>query len=196
MLAWSPAGVPRMDQVGLDLPLLGYTLLVSTFTGLIFGSVPALHASQVNLQDALKEGSKSTAGVRRVSTRNLLVIIEVALSLVLLVGAGLLIKSFVNLLKTDLGFRAENVLAADISLTSRYETRAARAEFFRQLIERVKVLPGVSSVGVSQSVPLSGEEHGGLFTIPGEQVLSAAEAKHGAIYHRSSADYLRVMGIP
>lgn len=195
LLAWSPAGVPRMDQVGLDLPLLGYTLLVSTFTGLVFGLAPALHASQVKLQDALKEGSKATAGVRRVSTRNLLVITEVALSLVLLVGAGLLIKSFVNLLKTDLGFRAENVLAADISLTSRYETRAARAEFFRQLIERVKVLPGVSSVGVSQSVPLSGEEHGGAFTIPGEQV-STAEAKHGAIYHRSSADYLRVMGIP
>ena len=194
LVSLSPANIPRLDQVGLDLRVLCFTLLISTLTGLAFGLVPALQATKVNLNEGLKEGAKSTAGPRRSFMRGALVVTEVALSLVLLVGAGLLIKSFIRLSEVDLGFDPQKVIAADISLPYRYNTSAHRVEFFRQLMTRVEALPGVSSVAVSQSVPLSGEEHGVQFTVNGREPSPGRE-RYGAIYHRVSAQYLDVMGI-
>jgi putative ABC transport system permease protein len=146
------------------------------------------------LNDGLKEGAKSSAGARRSLARTTLVVAEVALSLVLLVGAGLLIKSFIRLSGVDLGFDPQKVVAADVSLPGRYNTPARRVEFFRQLLTRVRALPGVSSAAVSQSVPLSGEEHGAQFTIAGRQPPPGG-GKYGTIYHRVSSQYLDVMGI-
>ncbi|HEY9283741.1 MAG TPA: ABC transporter permease [Pyrinomonadaceae bacterium] len=191
----SPADIPRVDQAGLDPRVLGFTLLISTLTGLAFGLVPALQASKVDLSDGLKEGTKSTAGTRQSLMRRALVVTEVALSLVLLVGAGLLVKSFVRLSEVDLGFDPEKVIAADISLPwGSYNSPERRMEFFRQLVTRVEALPGVAAAAVSQSVPLSGEEHGTQFTVGGGQPAQAG-VKFGAMRHRISSQYLNVMGI-
>jgi putative ABC transport system permease protein len=181
--------------VGIDLRVLGFALLVSALTAVAFGLAPALQASGVDLSGGLKEGAKASAGARRNRFRSALVVAEVALSLVLLVGAGLMIKSFVRLSEVELGFRAQNVIATDLSLPYRYNTGASRKEFFQRLLERVETLPGVKAASVSQSVPLSGEEHGAAFTIVGRQVAEG-EGKFGGIFHRVSADYLRVMGVP
>jgi putative ABC transport system permease protein len=195
LVSLSPADIPRIDQAGLDPLVLGFTLLISTLTGLAFGLVPALQASKVDLSDGLKEGAKSTAGTRQSLIRSALVVTEVALSLVLIVGAGLLAKSFIRLSEVELGFDPDNVIAADITLPyGSYDSPARRAEFFRRLVTRVEGLPGVSSVAVSQSVPLSGEEHGTQFTVGGRK--SAPDGvKFGAMRHRVSAQYLNVMGI-
>jgi putative ABC transport system permease protein len=194
LVSLSPSNIPRVEQAGLDARVLGFTLLISTLTGLAFGLVPALQASKVNLNESLKGGVTATAGARRSFTRGALVVAEVALSLVLLVGAGLLLKSFKRLSEVELGFDPQRVVAADISLPDRYDTPSKRVEFFRQLMTRVEALPGVSSVAVSQSVPLSGEEQGIQFTIGGRRA-APGEGKRGAIYHRVSSQYLNVLGI-
>ncbi len=194
LVSLSPAGIPRAEEAGLDLRVLGFALLVSTLTGLAFGLVPALQASKVELTDALKSGTRA-AGGRRSLVRGALVASEVGLSLVLLVGAGLLVKSFVRLTEVELGFDPSHVVAADISLPYRYNSPEKRVEFYRQLLTRVEVLPGVSSAAVSQSVPLSGEEHGAQFKVVGRETGPDGGGKYGSIYHRVSADYLKTFGV-
>ena len=169
LVAASPADIPRIQQVGLDTNVLVFTLALSALTGVVFGLVPALHASKPDLNDALKEGSRgSTESLRRNRVRSLLVVAEVALSLMLLIGAGLLLKSFVRLLQTDAGFDAEHVLTLDIPLsTKRYPTPAQQQDFFRRLIERTKELPGVQSAGVVNLLPLGEGDESITFQIAG-----------------------------
>jgi predicted permease len=194
LVSLSPAGLPRAEEAGLDLRVLGFALLVSTLTGLAFGLVPAVQASKVELTDALKS-VRSTGGGRRSLARGALVAAEVALSLVLLVGAGLLVKSFVRLTEVELGFDPTHVVAADITLPYRYNSPEKRVEFYRQLLTRVESLPGVSSAAVAQSVPLSGEEHGGQFTVVGREAGPDGSGRYGSIYHRVSANYLKTFGV-
>jgi putative ABC transport system permease protein len=194
LVSLSPAGLPRAEEAGLDLRVLGFALLVSTVTGLAFGLVPALQASKVELTDALKS-ARSTGSGRRSLARGALVAAEVALSLVLLVGAGLLVKSFVRLTEVELGFDPARVVAADISLTYRYNSPEKRTEFFRQLLTRVEALPGVSAAAVSQSVPLSGEEHGAQFMVVGRAPAPDGSDRHGSIYHRVSEGYFKTLGV-
>src|SRR5829696_971239 len=194
LVSLSPASLPRAEEAGIDLRVLGFALLASTLTGLAFGLVPALQASKVELTDALKS-ARSTGGGRRSLARGALVAAEVALSLVLLVGAGLLVKSFVRLTEVELGFDPARVVAADISLTYRYNSPEKRAEFFRQLLTRVEALPGVSAAAVSQSVPLSGEEHGAQFMVVGRPPAPDGSDRYGSIYHRVSADYFKTFGV-
>ena len=195
LVSISPASLPRAEQAGLDLRVLGFTLLVSTLTGLVFGLVPALQASRVDLTEALKSGARAAGGGRRSLARGTLVAAEVALSLVLLVGAGLLVKSFVRLTEVELGFDPTHVVAADISLPFRYNTPQARTEFYRQLLTRVESLPGVSSAAVSQSVPLSGEEHGAQFMVGGRAPAPDGSDRYGSIYHRVSEGYFKTLGV-
>jgi predicted permease len=195
LVSISPASLPRAEEAGLDMRVLGFTLLVSTLTGLAFGLVPALRASKVELTDALKAGSRPAGGGRRSLARGVLVAAEVALSLVLLVGAGLLVKSFIRLTEVELGFDPGRVVAADISLPYRYNSGEKRVEFYRQLLTRVEALPGVSSAAVSQSVPLSGEEHGAQFRVGGREPAPDGSDRYGSIYHRVSADYFKTFGV-
>ncbi|HYY41189.1 MAG TPA: ABC transporter permease, partial [Pyrinomonadaceae bacterium] len=171
LVAASPADIPRVQQVGLDGRVLIFTLVISALTGLIFGLVPALHASKPDLNDALKEGSRgATESLRRNRVRSLLVVAEVALSLMLLIGAGLLLKSFVRLLQTDAGFDATNVLTLDIPLgRKRYDTPAKQADFFRRLIERTKTVPGVEAAGVVNLLPLGEGDQSITFQIAGRE---------------------------
>jgi len=196
LVALSPASLPRAEEAGLDARVLAFTLLVSLLTGVAFGLVPAIQASRVELTEALKSGARGAGGGRPGFARGTLVAAEVALSLVLLVGAGLLVKSFVRLTEVNLGFDPTHVVAADISLPYRYNTPEKRAGFYHELLTRVSALPGVSSAAVAQSVPLSGEEHGGRFKVVGrEPGPDGGDGGYGSIYHRVSADYFKTFGV-
>jgi predicted permease len=191
-----PANLPRAAEVGVDFRVLGFTLALSLLAGVIFGLAPAWQATRVNLNDALKESGRGTGGGARQSrARNLLVISEIALSLVLLAGAGLLIKSFLRLQAVKLGFESENTLAIRLSLPkAQYVNRAALTSFYEKLRPRLESLPGVETVGVISALPLSGEPHSIPFTIEGRG--TAPHEAHRADYRVVSASYFRAMKIP
>ena len=155
LMSMLPEGAPRLEQIGIDYRVLTFALGVSALTGILFGIVPALQASKLDVTSALKEGGRSGEGHRRTSARSLLLIGEVALSLMLLVGAGLLIKSFLRLQEVRPGFNAHNVLTAHLSLQGpKYKDDQQYVEFFRQLKERLEAEPGVQAVGGSVNLPL------------------------------------------
>jgi putative ABC transport system permease protein len=160
--------LPRLDEVGLDLRVLLFTLGVSLLTGLIFGLAPALRASKGDMHSTLKEGGRTGVGRGQQRLRGLLVVAEVALSLVLLVGAGLLVKSFVRVLTADKGFDANQVLMANLTLASfKYPEPAQQARFFQQFLEGVKTVPGVEAAGVVNNAPLTGDGTDGGIKIEG-----------------------------
>ena len=150
---------PRADQVAIDGTVLAFTLGIAVLTGLLFGIIPALRASRPSLYSALTTRGHGSGDPSRVRTRQLLVVAEVAVALTLLVGAGLLLRSFVNLRAIDPGFRADHVLAVDLNLPrSRYAEPNRQMQFFDALIERVGALPGVRSVGGVEQLPLTGPQ--------------------------------------
>ena len=147
-----------VGRVGVDGGVFGFTLAVSIITGILFGLAPALVASKPSLNDTLKEGSnnsKATFSLR--SVRGALVVAELALALVLLVGAGLMMKSFLKLQSVNPGFRPERVLTMQLNLSMpRYAERRKQSDFFKQVLERVEQLPGVESASVTSGIPLTG----------------------------------------
>jgi putative ABC transport system permease protein len=154
--------LPQASAIRLDGSVLAFTAIVSVLVGVIFGMAPAFYAARINLNDELKAsaGSTSAAPGRR-GLRDLLVAGEIALSLALLLGAGLLLRSFANLRNTQMGFEASNVLTARISLPEHaYADLAARRQFYDRLLERVKNLPGVETASVSSAIPLRGGING------------------------------------
>jgi predicted permease len=153
--ALSPADLPRADAIGLDARVVAFAVAVSALTALLFGLAPALRAARGNLHERLKAGGRGTAGPARDRTRAALVVAEVALSLTLLSGAGLLVRSFVSLLTVERGFRTDHVLALTVQAWQWYRTPAARAEFVRQVVERAAALPGVRAAGATSSLPLA-----------------------------------------
>ena len=197
LIALSPPDVPRLAEIGIDARVLVFTLGVSILTGIVFGIAPALQISKHDLNESLKEGGRgSTEGLRRNRVRSLLVVSEVALSLMLLVGAGLLIKSFLRLLETNPGYDTEHVLAADIALSrTRYPEPTQQAAFFQQAIQRVASLPGVEAVGVTNLLPLGGADARISFNIDGRPSFPRGETP-AARYQIASPDYFRVMNIP
>ena len=197
LLAISPRDLINLQAIGIDPAVLGWSLGVSLLTGLIFGLAPAFEAARVNLNDALKEGgSKGAGGQGGNRLRNMLVIAEVALALVLLVSAGLLVKSFDRLQKIDTGFDTDNVLTMVVPLSTRkYQEDRQVINFFREATGRIRSLPGVRDVGMVNYLPL----YGGLgaatiFTIEGQP---APERGHEPSTTVRVADpgYFRTMGI-
>ena len=153
--------VPRLDQVALDVPVVAFTIVTALATGLVFGLIPALLASAM-ANDALREGGRHGAGPRSRRILGSLVVVEVALSLVLLTGAGLLIRSFIRLQNVDPGFRSESILTARVSLPgARYPQPRDSAAFFDAAVSRIRELPGVQSVAGTAFLPMSG---GGIGT--------------------------------
>jgi putative ABC transport system permease protein len=154
--AFMPEDVSQVKSVTLDARVLGFTALLSLMTGLVFGLAPALQASNLNLNETLKEGGRDSAsGNRGRRVRAALVVAEIAVSFVLLVGAGLLVNSFVRLRNVDPGFDYENLLTMRVELPpQRYQDRPRRSAFYTELLRRVEALPGVKSAAVTSPLPL------------------------------------------
>jgi predicted permease len=157
--SFGPENIPRLNEVGIDGRVMAFTCLVAVLTGIIFGLAPALRASRVDLNESLKEGGRNSGGASGRShrrLRKLLVISEVALSLVLLIGAGLLIRSYQRILDANPGFNPRNLLSLRLSLpASKYATPDSITSFYQRVGERIKGLPGVESVGTTYSLPMS-----------------------------------------
>jgi len=185
---------PRARSIGLDGRVLLFTFGASVLTGLIFGSVPALQASKPDLNDALKEGGRSSGSLRRNRTRNLLVVSEMALAFVLLVGAGLLINSFLKLRAVDPGLKPGNVLTMNITLPrQKYAKSEQVISFHRQLLEQVAAVPGVETVGSVTALPYGGSTNSFGYTI--ESPVSGDQTT-SIISQLASAHFFRAIGIP
>jgi len=192
-----PANLPRLQEVNLDGRVLGFTMLAALLSGLIFGLMPALQSSRAELNEALKEGGRAGTGSHgRKRLRGLLVVAEVALTLVLLVGAGLLLRSFRRLQEVNPGFRPEHVLTAQISLPpARYTEDQKIMAFHQELIDRTKSLPGVQAVGLSMSLPPNLLQISNPFGIEGRP-LPPGEARPLAEEMTISPDYFTALGVP
>ncbi|MEO8434817.1 MAG: ABC transporter permease [Pyrinomonadaceae bacterium] len=186
---------PGWDRIGVDLPVLGFNLGLSLLSGILFGLAPAWQISKTNLNEGLKEGPRQTSsGSHRL--RGLLVISEVALSLILLVSAGLLIRTFLVLLKTNPGFNPQNVLTMGLSLPgAKYKEESQRAAFYQDLVRKVAALPGVESAAAITNLPLGGSNSSNPFLIegmpdppPGQEFVGRNRA--------CTPDYFHTMGIP
>ncbi|MFY9572082.1 MAG: ABC transporter permease [Blastocatellia bacterium] len=193
LVALSPETLPRAQEISVDWRVLCFTLAISVITGITFGLVPAWQMSKTDVCEALKDGSRnSTRGFGSGGLRNGLVVSELTLALVLLVGAGLMIKSLWRLSRVDAGFKAGSVLTMRISLPgARYTEHAQRAAFFDEVIQRVNTLPGVQAAGVSSAIPLIGWQNTTPIAIEGREEMSEAEESHVV-----SSGYFRAIGIP
>ena len=190
----SAESLPSTAIIKLDGSVLLFTLLVSLLTGIVFGLAPALAAAKTDLHDTLKEGGRSaTAGGRRSWLRSTLVVTEVALSLVLLIGAGLLIKSFVRILDTEPGFKPQNLLTMQLALNAKKDEGGKVLNFFNDLKGRIAALPGVESAAFSNGIPL-GQTTDTSFAIVGRPKPEAGKQPQTMLYI-TSPDYLQAMGI-
>src|SRR5436190_6096524 len=192
-----PPDVAHAEGIAIDARVLGFTLLIAIVTGLIFGLAPASQAKHFNLNDTLKEGGRDAgAGPRGKRLRSTLVIAEVAVSFILLIGAGLLINSFMHLRNLDPGFRADHMLALNVDLSEvKYPDTARRTAFFDEVLRRVQALPGVRSVAVAGNLP---------FTYNGDSMPIGAEGipdpppdqRPDVIFRAIGPGYFSTMGIP
>ncbi len=198
LLALIAGSVPPVltANIGLDARVLTFTLLISVITGLLFGLAPALQVSKANLNEMLKEGVRgTTGGANRQRVRNILVAAEVALSLLLLVGAGLLIKSFLNLSRSDIGFDPEHVLTMRLALPdTRYKENEQVANFYQQVLQRVQQLPGVEAAGLTRGLPMNGGIESGI-TVEGQEITDVKDTVI-AVNMTATPDYFRAMNIP
>jgi predicted permease len=195
-LALLPAALPRAQEIGLDIRVLVFTVAISVIAGVLFGMVPALRTSRQDLHDTLKKGSRSVSGVHH-RTQNAFVVVEMAMALILLTGAGLMIRSLVRLWNINPGFDSHNVLTFNVSLppsTAQASPDAIRAAW-RQFDDKVKATPGIESVSLSWGAfPLSGDDEA-LFWIEGQPKPSSEHDKSWAVKYVVEPDYLRTMGI-
>jgi putative ABC transport system permease protein len=196
LVALSPPQLIDLNTVGVSIPVLAFTLGLSVLTGIVFGLVPALEATRVDLHDSLKEGGKSVGGsVGSHHLRNIFVVAQVALSLVLLVGAGLLVKSLNRLQAVDTGFNPNNLLAVRLNLLPRkYETDQQRIDFYKQAVERMKTIPGVEAAGAVNSPPFTGLYPGTRVDVDGQKLPPDQGLKTGVVV--TDVNYFQTMQIP
>ncbi len=196
LVSFSPQGTPRLDEIGIDRRVLGYTMAITILTGLLFGAAPVWQLFKADLNQSLRDSGKGLQGAR--SGRRVLsalVVAETALALTLLVGAGLLIRSFIRLQRVDPGFNQRNVLAAVVTLPQAvYPERTQIAPFYSQLLERVKALPGVQSAAAVSSLPLAGADSDAGFLIEGRPAPQP-DQRPVAWVSSVSQDYFRTMGM-
>jgi predicted permease len=196
MVAYLPPGFPRAAEIRLDAGVFTFTLLIAVFTGLLFGLVPALTASRIDLVHSLREGGRgSTGSGRHLQLRNLLAAGEIALACVLLIAAGLMLHGFVNLLHTDPGFRPQQVLTASISVPyEHYKATQQRIRFYNELVSEIEKTPGVEAAGVATDLPWTGYDgNRDGYTVEGRN--ADYNRRTTARYHQASPDYFRAMGI-
>jgi len=194
LLSIAPDKLPRAYDIRLDARVAGFTLLISLLTGIVFGLLPALQGSKIDLAETLKEGGRDAAGLLRRRLRGFLVVSEVALAFVLLIGAGLLIRSFARLTEVDPGLDPRGVLTMDILLPfAKYKDGRGLA-FFQQTLERVRALPGVEAAATVSPLPLSGSSGSGGFDIEGRP--SPTEQTFNAGFRTISPDFFKTFRVP
>ncbi len=192
LLAFQPAEFPRVDTVAIDLLVMGFTLLAAFASVVVFGMIPALQASNPQLADTLKDRGRSSALAQQKLFRNGVVVVEVALSVVLLIGAGLMVRSFVELQRVDPGFDAASVLTFRVQLQGqRYGAPEARANFQRELKERLEALPGAVSASAAAPIPLQGVLNSGRYGT--EEALTDETAYGQADYRIVTSGYFETM---
>ena len=191
----APGGIPRLDEVGLDRHVLGFVLLTSIITCLLFGLAPAIQASKPDLNVALKEGEQGRAGARHLGLKGLLVVCEVGLALVLLIGAALLIQSFVTLLRWDPDFDQENLVTVWLlASTGKYSEASQVAGLFAQAVDEIRSLPSVVSVGAASAGPVFGGIETDEFQIVGGDTSAAGEPPV-ARWFDIGPDYFQTLGL-
>ncbi|HEX5324277.1 MAG TPA: ABC transporter permease, partial [Capsulimonadaceae bacterium] len=196
LVALSPADIPRVETVSIDSGVVMFLLFITILTSIAFGLVPALQASRVNLTDTLKENSRgSSEGIHRNRLRNILVVSEFALALTLLIGAGLMIRSFVALESIDPGFNPHGVLSMIVPVAgSREADPGRRPIFYRQMIERVRAVPGVESAAGINHLPIAGDLWDRTFLIEGQPTPATTDLPD-AVYRVATPGYFHTMGI-
>jgi len=191
-----PANLPRLAEINIDWRVLAFTLLVSLLTGIIFGLAPALGSVRSDLNSILKTSGRGNTGSRaRALLRDLLVVTEIASCVVLLAGAGLLVRSFLRLESVSPGFRPDHVLTMQITLPDTRYSGWKVASFYQQLIDRMQTIPGVQTAGIARNLPLSGVDVSLNFTVENRPVEASADQPR-AKYRTASAGYFAAMGIP
>ena len=196
-LRWlSPSSIPRLQSITIDGWVLAFTFTVALLTGILFGLAPALRSSRVNLNETLKEAGRSLVASGNHRLRSALVVTEVALSLVLLIGAGLLIRSFMRVEQVEPGFSPHNILSMRLSVGgTAYEKMPKRLVFYEQLWDRIRQLPGVESTGGVSVLPLSGSLSWGNISIEG-YVPEAGQSMIQADRRFATVGYFETMKIP
>jgi predicted permease len=199
--AMSPAltamagALPRGDRIGVNIPVLVFTFAVSMVVGILFGLAPALKGANTDLQPGLKEGTRGSAGGRHRAQR-VLVVVQMALTLVLLTGASLLFRTIHNLWQVNPGFDTEHLITFKVGLSpSASSTGAAMRATYQQLMDRIRQVPGVQSADLTTLVPLSHSSNAGPFWIGNVEPNYVSEAPR-ALYYETGPDYLRAMGLP
>ncbi len=187
--------IPGWQHLGIDKTALVFTIIVSLVTGLIFGLAPALQATKLNFSEALKEGGKGSAGKGASNrARSMLVVSEIALSLVLLISAGLMIRSFVELLRSDLGINPTSVLTMQISLPNeKYSPFEQRVNFYQQLMDRVSALPGVLKAGATSNLPMGGNNNS-TFILSAGQTVFPQNKRPETNFRTVTPDYFAAIG--
>jgi putative ABC transport system permease protein len=198
LLKWAPADIPRIQQASLDLSVVLFTAGVALVAGILFGLAPAIIAAGSNVHDALKRSGARSGSERANAFRHVLITGQVALAVILLIGAGLLMRSFINVTRLDPGFRPERMFIALFNLIGnrRYEEPAQRIAFFDEILRRVHAVPGVESVALSDSVPFSGINNQGGFGIEGLPDPLPGQDHPIANRPRVSTGYFETMEIP
>jgi putative ABC transport system permease protein len=196
LVSLSANTLPATIDVKIDRNVLAFTFVIAIVTGLLFGLVPAFRTAKVNLIDSLKDGARGAEGTLRNRTRSLLVIFESAVAVVLLIGAGLLVRSLIALQSVDPGFDANNVLTFRVDLPQKkYEGEGRSAAFWEQLESRVSSLPGVESVGLITDLPLSGQLNDMPYTVEGRPPVTPDQAP-GADFRLINQNYFSALRIP
>jgi predicted permease len=197
LVALLPSDFPRAGDIHVDGPVFLFTLCIAVGAGLLFGVVPAVHGSRADLRESLHESGRSATSSRgTLRLRSALVVCEVTLASVLLIGAGLMLRSFVKLIGTGPGFRPQQTLTASVSLPqATYKDDKSRTLFYEKLLDKLRNTPGVSAAGAGSDLPWTGwDENTGGFTIQGE--APPPHQSFHARYHEASPDYFRALGIP
>ena len=196
LVSLSADSLPPTVNVNIDATVLAFTLLISLATGLLFGLAPAFRTMQTNLIDSLKDGARGSEGTMRNRTRSLLVVFESAVAVILLIGAGLLVRSLIALQNVDPGFDANNVLTLRVDLPQKkYGDEGKSANFFQQLETHIGSLPGVQSVGLITELPLSGQPNDVPFTVEGRPPVTPDQA-FDADFRRVNQSYFGALHIP
>ena len=197
LISISPPNSPRFEEIGIDARVFGFAFAIAILTGIVFGLFPALRTSRTDLNETLKESGRTGVDGKRNRIGSALMISEIALSFMLLVGAGLLIKSFIRLREVNPGFSPDHTLTMRVSLPPRkYQSGEPRAQIYKQLVERVQNVPGVSSAGVIMSLPLGADDWNVWRTVVREGTAATRESAEDAMYLPITPGYFDAVKIP